>query len=115
MPKPNTKETLLKASKENYERLNNYLDEFDSNDYLTAFPKQFLNRNIRDVVAHMHHWHLLFLDWYKEGMKGNQPQMPAEGYTWRTIGDLNKVVQKKYSNQSFKEVRKYFTWSLPFC
>jgi len=108
MPKPDSKKTLLSTSQENYDRLMNYIDQFNQEDYLKEFPKKYLNRNMRDVVAHMHHWHLLFLGWYKEGMKGNKPAMPAEGYTWKKIGELNKEVQKKYSTMPFKEVRKLF-------
>ncbi len=106
MLKPNSKTTLLLASKDNFQRLNEYVDQLDKKDLEKSFPKTFLNRNVRDVLAHIHHWHLLFLGWYTVGMKGNKPAMPAEGYTWQTIGALNKEILIKYSNETISDVRK---------
>ena len=47
------------------------------------FPEGTMNRNIRDVLAHLHHWHLLMLEWYRLGMTGEKPAMPATGYSWK--------------------------------
>ena len=44
----------------------------------SEFPEEYLNRNIKDVIAHLHHWHLLFLDWYRVGMEGGKPDMPPK-------------------------------------
>ena len=57
-----------------------------------------MNRNIRDVLGHLHQWHLLLLDWYRVGMKGGKPEMPAPGYTWKTTSLLNRKIWKQYSN-----------------
>jgi len=57
-----------------------------------------LNRNIRDILARLHHWHLLMLDWYQVGMAGVKPDIPAKSYTWETLPDLNREIRKKYTN-----------------
>ena len=41
------------------------------------------DRNVRDVVAHLHAWHILLERWYADGMTGGSPSIPAEGYSWR--------------------------------
>lgn len=69
------------------------------------FPEQFMNRNVRDVLAHLHHWHLMFLDWYRVGMGGRKPEMPAKGYTWKMNAELNKAIQKQYANTTLDENR----------
>jgi len=65
-----------------------------------------LNRNIRDVLAHLHHWHLMMIEWYNTGMKGENPEMPAKGYTWRTTPEFNKFIQKQYSTMELPSVKK---------
>ncbi len=37
-------------------------------------------------------------------MEGKKPNMPAKGYTWKTLPDLNKSIQKKYENVELKKV-----------
>ena len=70
-----------------------------------------LNTNIRDVLGHLHHWHLLMLNWYKVGMSGEKPQMPAPGYTWKTVPDLNRVIQSRYANEDLWAIREVFSRS----
>lgn len=105
MPRPKTKSALLSLSQKNYKRLMDHIDSLPENQYRNEFPKGYLNRNIRDVIAHLHHWHLMFLEWYQVGMAGNMPTMPSEGYTWKTLPDLNRKIQEKYTNISLNEAR----------
>ncbi len=54
------------------------------------FPEGTLNRNIRDVLAHLHEWHLMV----QGGYDREKPDIPAKGYTWKTTPDLNREIQK---------------------
>jgi len=103
MPRPKTKKELLELSRKNYSRLLEYVDSLSETEKQKEFPKGFLNRNIRDVLAHLHHWHLMFMEWYKIGMRGEKPDMPASGYTWKTLPDLNREIWKKYKDISLEE------------
>ena len=72
---------------------------------MATFPEGTMNRNIRDVLAHLHHWHCMLLGWYTEGKKGKQPVMPAEGYGWKDTPALNKRIWQDYQEYSLEEVR----------
>ena len=106
MPRPKTKKELLALSQANYKKLLKYVESFAEIKRKEEFPKGYLNRNIIDVFAHLQHWHLLLLEWYETGMAGEKPDIPSLGYTWKTLPDLNRAIQKKYENASFMEVRK---------
>ena len=106
MPRPKTKAELLEISAANLDRLFSFCDNLPTSDQSKSFPKEYMNRNIRDVFGHLHAWHLLFFDWYTIGMKGEKPKMPAPGYTWKTTSDLNKSIQKEYSKTSLAEIKK---------
>ena len=111
MPRPRNKEELIALSEVNYKKLNTFIDSFGKEEQDRDFPKGTLNRNIRDVLAHLHHWNSMMLEWYKVGMAGSKPEMPAKGYTWKALPELNKKIQKMYSKSELKAVRKDFNAS----
>ncbi len=104
MPRPRNKEELLARSHETYQDLVNHIQALSVEQQHALFPMGTLNRNVRDVLAHLHHWHLMFEDWYEVGMRGEKPDIPAKGFTWKTTPDLNRVIQLKYSNTPMHEV-----------
>ena len=106
MPRPKTKDELIQLSQENFSKLNDFVDSFTADEQVAEFPKGTLNRNIRDVLAHLHHWHLMLLDWHNVGMKGEKPEMPAKGYTWKTTPELNQAIWEKYKNTELKKVQE---------
>ncbi len=106
MARPKNKTELLDQSMVNYEKLMSFIDGLTPEKQEAEFPEGYLNQNIRDVLAHLHHWHLMFMEWYKVGMKGEKPEMPAKGYTWKTTPDLNVMIQKKYASTPLSEIRK---------
>ena len=106
MPRPKNKTELIDLGHKNYEKLLNYVESFSEEEVHAEFPQGTLNRNIRDVLAHLHHWHLMMQDWYSVGMTGDKPDIPGKGYTWKTVPDLNKKIKEKYEHTDLKEVRK---------
>lgn len=106
MPRPKTKDELLELSQKNYSKLLDFIGELPKNEQEKEFPKGYLNRNIKDVLAHLHHWHLMFLDWYRVGMSGKKPDMPAKGHTWKTLPDLNREIWKRYKDISLEEAKE---------
>lgn len=106
MPRPTNKQELLQLSQANYQKLLEYIDHLSSTAQLERFPAGTLNRNIRDVLAHLHEWHNMLLHWYAEGMAGQKPDIPAKGYTWKTTGDLNREIQARFAETPLAEVRQ---------
>ena len=106
MPRPKAKLELLELSQINYSKLLDYIGSLSEKEQQSAFPKEYLNRTIRDVITHLHHWHLMFLEWYKVGMNGEKPDMPAKGYTWKTLPDLNREIWKKYQDVHLAEAKE---------
>tara|TARA_R100000005_G_C4885969_1_gene135220 strand:+ start:47 stop:544 length:498 start_codon:yes stop_codon:yes gene_type:complete len=105
MPRPKTKTELLNLSQQNFKKLFDFIDAFDAAEQNSEFPEGTMNRNIRDVLAHLHHWHLMMLEWYEVGMAGNKPEMPAKGYTWKTLPALNLVIWEKYNQTTLEEAK----------
>ncbi len=106
MARPKSKEELLLASETNMQKLWDFINNLPEKKRTSDFPEGTLNRNIRDVLAHLHHWHLLVFQWYEIGMKGEKPSIPAEGYTWRTTPELNRSIREQYATISFEESKK---------
>ena len=104
MARPTTKTELTTASESLYETLCSYIKQLDGTQQEEEFPRTYMNRNIRDVLAHLHHWQLLFMGWYRVGMRGEKPAIPAAGYTWRSTAQLNISIQKQYCTFSLSEV-----------
>jgi len=102
MAKPQSKKELIALSQKNYAALMDLVNSYSSEELVEEFPSGTLNRNIRDVLAHLHHWHLLLLGWYEVGMKGEIPFMPDEGHTWRNLLELNKKIWQEYQQTDLK-------------
>ncbi len=108
MAKPKTKEEILEQSAANFEKLMDLLESLSKSQLDRAFSKGTLNRNIPDVLMHLHAWHKLFFAWHQVGMKGGIPSMPAEGYSWQTLPKLNLEIWKENKGTDLKEAKKHF-------
>lgn len=111
MPRPKNKSELLVLSQQNFELLIKRIEDLPKEVQQRDFPEGTLNRNIRDVLMHLHHWHKMFLEWYTVGMADNKPHMPAKGYTWKTTPDLNKHIQSLYTATTLKDAKSQVTSS----
>lgn len=107
MPRPKNKDELLKLSNNNFNEMLKLIESFGTYDIVnTKFPFELRDKNIRDILAHLHHWHLMMLDWYKVGMSGEKPNIPAKGYTFRTLPKLNQEIWEKYQLVKYDEILK---------
>jgi len=96
MPRPKTKSELLEFSESNYQNLL---------ELINPIPLEVLSQagacehwSCKDILAHLHAWHKLYLTWYEEGMAGGKPEMPASGYTWKTTPELNEKIFEQYKD-----------------
>lgn len=98
MSRPTTKDELLHLAEKNFSQLMLLVANLSEEELQHEFEIPSLNRNRRDVLMHLHHWHLLFEQWYTIGMQGGKPVMPAEGYTWKTTPQLNIAIHQMYQH-----------------
>ena len=59
----------------------------------------------KDVLAHLHAWHLMTLGWIETGPEGS-PSVPAAGYSWKTTPALNRDIYLRYKDVSLGEIQR---------
>ncbi|MEL6106491.1 MAG: ClbS/DfsB family four-helix bundle protein [Planctomycetota bacterium] len=105
MPKPTNKLQLISASEDGYATLHAVIDSLSRECQRAEFPFQHRDRNIRDVLGHLHAWQEMFFLWHDIGMSGQKPEMPAAGYSWKTTPQLNRVIWERYQDMPLDLVR----------
>jgi hypothetical protein len=63
---------------------------------------------IKDLFAHLTEWEQMFLGWYREGLAGEVPVLPAVGYKWNQTPKLNQAIWRKHKAKSWKKVYAEF-------
>ena len=99
MPRPTNKKELLEAADAWFNKLLEFIDELPDNIKTKAFKNDELNdrdKTVSDVICHLHEWHVMMASWYKTGMSGKKPAIPAEGITWQTLPVLNRRIWEQY-------------------
>ena len=116
MARPQTKEDLLIAAKENFEKLNTLISKMSDKELTTPFDfskdekkkeahwKR--DKNLRDVLIHLYEWHQLILNWVHSNRNGEEKPFIPKPYNWRTYGDMNVEFWKKHQNTSLEDVIK---------
>ena len=106
MPRPISKDELLIQSKKNFSNLFDLIKKLPKEKQEMNFLFEDRDKNIRDVLGHLHEWHLMMLEWYKTGMNNEKQYIPAKGFTWKTTPALNILIWKKYQNIDLETVEK---------
>ena len=116
MVRPQTKENLMIAAKENFEKLNTLISKMSDKELTTPFDfskdekkkeahwKR--DKNLRDVLIHLYEWHQLILNWVESNQKGEEKPFLPEPYNWRTYGNMNVEFWKKHQNTSLEDATK---------
>lgn len=106
MPRPTDKESLLEAAATTYGTLLQALGDLPADlreDTTLQVPIEDQSRNPRDVVAHVHAWHLMTMDWCRTGDEGGTPQVPGAGRTWRDTPAINAEIWSRYARTPYAE------------
>ncbi len=120
MPRPKTKDDLLKAAKENFEALTALIEGLSEKELNTPFdfsgqPSKkeahwSRDKNVRDVLIHLYEWHKLLLNFPKNNKgvtdkKSAIAFLPAN-YTWKNYGAMNVMFWKQHQSTSLEEAKK---------
>ena len=121
MSRPQTKQDLIDAATSTYNTLLKFIDSMTEEELNTPFD--FSNqpskkeahwkrdKNVRDVLVHLHEWHQLSLNWIANNKKGIKKPLLMEGYNWKSYGDMNMVFWKNCQNMSQEEAMELFKTS----
>jgi hypothetical protein len=105
VPRAITKDGLLAASEARYRALLALVDALPLEALEAEFAFEDRDRRVRDVLGHLHAWHLMMLGWHEEGSAGRRPAVPAAGHTWSTLPDLNREIWQRYQDRDLASVR----------
>jgi hypothetical protein len=111
MPRPTNKIELLSLSDENFTKLLTFIEILPKEYQIKSYVNNELNdrdKTIADVICHLHEWHIMMKNWYKIGMSGKKPAIPAEDVTWQTLPVLNHRIYEKYKGTELNEAIKLF-------
>jgi hypothetical protein len=60
--------------------------------------------SVKDILAHLAEWQQMNLDWYAAGLRGEKPDLPAPGFSWRDLPRLNQTIYRKHRRRSLQTV-----------
>jgi hypothetical protein len=58
----------------------------------------------KDHVVHLAEWERMLFGWYDAGLRGEDPHVPAEGYTWATLTELNQRIYEQHRDDQLEHV-----------
>jgi uncharacterized protein (TIGR03083 family) len=109
MPNPTTKDALLKDIRTERGALEEFLSALTPPQMV--MPGAIAEWSVKDVLAHLAEWEQLLLVWYQAGLRGEIPPLPAPGYSWAQMDELNQKIYEKYRDNSLEDVQDYFRTS----
>lgn len=60
--------------------------------------------SVKDILAHLVEWQRMNLSWYAAGLRGQEPAMPAPGYTFRELPRLNAMIFHKHHRRALRTI-----------
>jgi hypothetical protein len=111
MPRPPNKQDLRELSEVNFNKLLDFIHEHPDDIKNKTYPHDELNdrdKTVSDVICHLHEWHVMMKNWYKVGMSGKKPAIPAEDVTWQTLPVLNHRIWDTYKGTELKKAISLF-------
>ena len=93
MGRPTTKADLLAAATHEFDRLWAAVESVPLE--RRELPGACEEWSVKDLLAHLHAWHEMTLEWEKAGSAGEQPTIPADGYSFAETPALNEAIWQR--------------------
>ena len=106
MARPENKIDLLAAIKKERVALDQCLESLSPQEMNE--PGIVGHWSVKDVLAHLSAWEGMCLGWYKTGLQGETPQLPAPGFKWNQITELNQKIYEEHQDDPLEEVLALF-------
>ena len=114
MARPRTKAELLDAASAQYRKLEQLVASMGAPMQEATFtftgdrkhmePHWRRDRDLRDVLAHLHSWQRMLVDWVSANRAGSPRPFLPDGYHWRTPPALNQRIWAEYQDMSLERV-----------
>ncbi|WP_224823872.1 ClbS/DfsB family four-helix bundle protein [Cognatishimia sp. MH4019] len=101
MPAATTKTDLLSVLESEWGKLSNCLAQVSED---VALAPDDAGATIKDVLGHRAAWIELYLGWVAQSASGGPIFMPAEGYKWNMLPELNAKIRQDQSNLGWSDV-----------
>lgn len=101
-----TKAELLASIHVAREKLNKKFSKLSPEQMV--WPGSMDDWSVKDILAHLVDWEQRFIHWYQQGLRGEKPQTPAPGMTWRDLPKLNKMFYEKHKSESLDYVLEQY-------
>jgi hypothetical protein len=102
VPKVRTKEALIHDTESEYVLLMKMFNELTSVQKIAT--DVCAGWSVKDLLAHLVQWKLMFLGWYKEGLSGKTPKTPAEDLKWNQLPALNERIYQKWKKEPLEKI-----------
>jgi hypothetical protein len=106
MPRPTTKNELLKTIEAEHKALEGLLAGLSPEEMVQ--PGIVGEWSVKDVLAHLLEWHHVVLNWHAAGLQGKVPATPSEEFNWAQLPQLNQQIYEKHCHRSLAEIQKGF-------
>ena len=106
MPRPTSKQDLLAAIEKERGELTAYLKTLSAKEMTE--PNIVGEWSVKDVLAHLAEWEQMCLNWYRIGLQGETPSLPAPGFKWNQTPQLNQRIFEKHRGRPLEEVLAWF-------
>jgi hypothetical protein len=111
MIRANNKDELIGYSQKYFQEILDFINGLPEEIKTRKYTENELNerdKTISDVITHLYEWHMMLENWYKTGMKGKKPAIPMEGYNWKQLTDVNRIIYEKYEGTDVKDAIRLF-------
>jgi hypothetical protein len=101
-----TKEELLESISTTRKQLEKKFSKLTADQMV--WPGSMDDWSVKDILAHLVDWEQRFIGWYKVGQKGEVPETPAPGMTWRDLPKLNQEGYERHKNEPLEDVLEQY-------
>lgn len=64
--------------------------------------------SVKDILAHLLGWQQMILSFHEKEMRGEVPEVPGRGLTWRDTPKLNSLIHQEYGSVPLDEILQRF-------
>ena len=64
--------------------------------------------SVKDILAHLIGWQRMILSFHEAERRGEQPEVPGYGLTWRETPKLNSLIYEEYRETPLRDILSSF-------